>query len=195
MYQLEDFNMLCTDVVVKSLKKTKKVKKNTFNITIVCDENDADYLTKISEWTIGDEIPETLIPEFLKALHALQYMFTLSGYFRQRWEKLPEELKMDLYNFEKSHSIATDYEYFTIPFEKFDFIAGSESDLLEIEDDEDEKYFDIFLHELFPLSIDGCNYRGSNDELKGCHTPKSIKIEYTDCNGKIDLIEIEKLVK
>jgi len=208
--KIEQLNVIAKDngmnLGFESNKKSKYT--NCFEITITCDENDADYLTEISHVcikptvdtpTVDDccylSITESTLPLFLKAMRAISVLILTNytyenKYFHKCWNLLSEEYKRDIYNFELANAKESEYEYFKIPFEQFNLISGG---LCELIPESDDSEFELYLHNLFPYSEDGCNYGNDTETINGCHTPKDITIKFIDEDGTIKEINFGKV--
>jgi hypothetical protein len=172
MYTLDKLNDLTPEITV-SKEGNSTLKASQFIIKIKCDENDADYRTKVTTLVIGSDIKESILPEFIRAMYAIKELALIKGYVNDAYETLSETCKRYLYEFENAYDVVEEYDCFSESFEEYHFLSSAS---------------DSLLIELFPKSYYGYDIGVG---INGCHSIVSFNIEFIDCNGVTHKLKLD----
>lgn len=171
--KLDELKTKLSDIGLQSIEQ----KTDKFILTIVCDTNDADYVTEITELDIYDEYFN--IDLFLGCMKTLQKLITPDTwkgeyygkrYMYERWNLLSIEDKTPLFEMDRYKQ---DEEWinrcFTDTLEKYSIKDGSGDG------------HDSVVKQWFPCVS---NDYDLDNRVNGCHTLKSIDLVFIDENGQ-----------
>lgn len=140
---------------------------NKFILKIVCDKNDADYLTKVTELDAVDS--EYFSAElFLRTIVVLKKL--VGGKVMETFGRLGLEDIRVLYDYD-TYGQAVDW------VEKYVKPVGEYSILDDVRD------WDSNVADLFPIDSENLKWDNRSDRLRECHTVESVVLIWIDVNG------------
>lgn len=169
--KLDELKTKLTAINLKPIEQ----KRDMFILTIVCDTNDADYVTNITNLDINDEYFN--IDLFLGCMKTLTKLVAPEIYgkeprrMHERFERLTIKDKTPLFEMDRYKQ---DEEWIKNNFTD----TLEEYTLIDREGDE----HDSVVKDWFPICPEGYDY-GKN-RVNGCHTLKSISLVFIDEDGQ-----------
>ena len=140
---------------------------NKFILKIVCDKNDADYLTNVTELDAVDS--EYFSADlFLKTIGVLKKL--VGGKVVETFGKLGLEDIQVLYDYDTYGQDVNWVEKYVKP-------VGEYSILDKFRD------WDSCVADLFPMDTENCHWGMEADRLNYCHTVKSVDLIWIDVDG------------
>ncbi len=143
-----------------------KLMKNKYILTITCDKNDGDDLTKV---TTLDVVPgEYFNPElFVKMVKVLQ---KLCGRISETYKNLGEDDIKVLYEYDTYNQDADWIERLVAPIGKFAIT-------------DDIRDWDSNIVDLFPIDSEHLTWKNEAGKINECHSVKEVQLIWIDENG------------